>query len=163
MGNDIWQRNEDCQYVYFIENHIISSTTTISLEKNSNEVNSLEEIQLPNYESEKGNEFICTLYRFKLEINQRKKLDVIINLKDGNDEIFSKEINIPDTSRDIYIYDFFFEPKKTKFEIKEPPISFGFSHCQQFEIYVKFLRSQNINQQNKKNIDLILSTQLLLT
>ena len=162
MGNDERQRNQNCQYVYFIENHIINATLTISLENNTKEVNSLEEIELPNYESDKGIEYKCTLYRFKLEIKQRKKIDVIINLKDGNDEIFSKKINIPDTSRDNYIYDFFFEPKKTKFEIKEPPISFGFSHCQQFEIYVNFLRRQNIKQQDKNNIDLILSTQLLL-
>lgn len=112
MGNDERQRNQNCQYVYFIENHIINATLTISLENNSNEVYSLEEIELPNYESDKRIKYKCTLYRFKLEIKNRAKIGVIINLKDCNDEIFSKKIYIPDTSRDNYIYDFFFEPKR---------------------------------------------------
>ena len=80
MGNDERQRNQNCQYVYFIENHIINATLTISLENNSNEVYSLEEIELPNYESDKRIKYKCTLYRFKLEIKNRAKIGVIINL-----------------------------------------------------------------------------------
>ena len=94
-------RNRDFQYVYFIENHIINSNVTISLENNSNEVNSLEEISLPNYKSDKGVEFKCTLFRFKLEIKQKKKVEVTVNLKDDKDEIFSKTITILDPTKII--------------------------------------------------------------
>ena len=162
MKNERRQMNRDFQYVYFIENHIINAIATIFLENISNEVNGLEEIQQPNYKSDKGIEFKCSLYRFKLEIKQKKKLEVIISLKNAKDEIFHKRIIIPDSSRDNYIYDLIFDPKKTNTEIKEPPISFSFSHCQQFEIYVDYLRKQKIKQKDPEKIDLILSTYLLL-
>jgi len=162
MKNERRLTNRDFQYVYFIENHIINTISTIFLENISNEINGLEEIQQPNYKSCKGIEFKCSLYRFKLDIKQKKELDVIISLKNDKDEIFSKTIIIPDSSRDNYIYDFIFKPKKKNTEIKEPPISFSFSHCQQFEIYVNYLRKQNIKQQDQENLDLILSTQFLL-
>ena len=162
MRNEIKQTNRDFQYVYFIENHIINEISTIFLENISNEVNGLEEIRQPNYKSDKGIEFKCSLYRFKLEIKEKKQLDVIISLKNSKDEIFYKKIIIPDASRDNYIYDFIFEPKKTITEIKDPPTSFNFSHYQQFEIYVNYLRKQKIKQKNQENLDLIWSTQILL-
>ena len=152
------KRNRDFLYAYFIENHIINVNPSLSLENNSNEVNSLEEIPQPNYKSDKGIEFKCSFYRFKLEIKQKKKLDVIINLKNDKGEIFSKKITIQDPTRDNYIYDLIFEPK----ENSEPPTTFNFSHEQQFEMYVNYLRKQNIKQQNIENTDLILSTQTLL-
>lgn len=86
------KRNRDFQYVYFIENHIINENATISLENNSNEINSLEEIPQTNYKSDKGVEFKCSFYRFKLEIKKKKKLDVTINLKNDKGETFSKKI-----------------------------------------------------------------------
>ena len=155
------KRNRDFLYVYFIENHIITANATISLESNSNEVNSLEEIPQPNYKNDKGVEFKCSFYRFKLETKEKKKnMSVTINLKDDKDETFSGKIIIPDTSRDNYIYDFIFEPKKTQ-EPKRPPTSFIFSHEQQFEMYVNYLRKQKIKQQNFENLDLISSTNIL--
>ena len=154
------EKKRDFQYVYFIENHIINANVTISLENNSNEVNSLEEIPQPNYKSDKGVEFKCSLYRFKLKIKQ-KNFNVTINLKDDKDENFQKTITIPDTNRDNYIYDFIFETKKTS-EPKEPPTSFIFSHEQQLEMYVNYLRKQNIKQQDDENKNLILSTLTLL-
>ena len=162
MKNERRQTNRDFQYVYFIENHIINTKSTIFLENISNEINGLEEIQQPNYKSDSEIEFKCSLFRFKLIIKQKKELDVIISLKNDKDEIFSKTIIIPDSSRDNYIYDFIFKPKMKNTEIKEPPTSFSFSHCQQFEIYVNYLRKQKIKQQDQENLDLILSTQFLL-
>ena len=154
--------NKDFKYVYFIENHIINSNAKISLGNNSNGVKDLEEIPQFNYKNDEGIEFKCTLYRFKLEIKQMTILDVTINLEDNKGEIFTKNITIHDTSKDNYIYVFIFEPKKTNTETKNPPTSFIFSHCQQFEIYVNYLRKQNIKRQEQENIDLISSTQLLL-
>ena len=156
------QKNRNFQYVYFIENHIINAFPTIFLDNISDKANSLEELQQHNYKSDKGIEFKCSLYRFKLEIKQKKQLNVTICLKNDNDEIFYKKIIIPDANRDNYIYDFIFEPKKKNIEIKEPPTSFNFSHYQQFEIYVNYLRNQKIKQYDQENLDLILSTQLLL-
>ena len=154
------KRNRDFQYVYFIENHIINENATISLENNSNEINSLEEIPQTNYKSDKGVEFKCSFYRFKLEIKKKKKLDVTINLKNDKGETFSKKIIIQDASRDNYIYDLIFEPTKTS-EPKEPPTSFIFSHEQQFEMYTNYLKKLKIKQQDFENTDLILSTHLL--
>ena len=156
-------RNRDFQYVYFIENHIINSNPTITLENNSNEVNGLEEISLPNYKNGKGSEFKCTLFRFKLEIKQKKKVEVTVNLKDDKDEIFSKKITISDPTKDNFIYDFNFEPKKILTKTKEPPISFNFDYSQQFGYYVDYLRKQlKLKQQDEESLDLILSTQSLL-
>jgi hypothetical protein len=112
MKNEGKPRNRDFQYVYFIENHINSANVTISLENNTNEVNSLEEIPLPNYKNDEGTEFKCTLFRIKLEIKQKKKVDIIINLKDDKDEIFSKKITISDPTKDNFIYNFFLNLKR---------------------------------------------------
>jgi len=162
MKNEVKPRNRDFQYVYFIENHIINTNVTISLENNTNEVNGLKEIPLPNYKNDEGNEFKCTLFRFKLEIKQKKKVEVTINLKDDKDETFSKKITISDPTKDNFIYDVIFEPKKTSTKTEEPPTSFNFDNSQKFEYFVGYLRSQKIKQKDQENLDLILSTQSLL-
>ena len=152
---------EDFQYIYFIENHKQDSPVNIYLDKKSSEAYELEKVHHNLYEQ--NQRFIYTIYRFKIfnqKYKKNKNLEIKIILEDINETKFESRIFINYlTDRSIFIYDL----KFGKVSLIEPPLSINFSHIQQFEIYINYIRKKlKLKQNDKESIDLIISTQRLL-
>ena len=78
------KEKKDFQYVYFIENHIESEASDISLSENYNEVGELEVADQNIYEPDKNYKY--TIYRFKiynskLDAKNTKNWKLKLNLK----------------------------------------------------------------------------------
>ena len=155
--------------VYFIENHILISPVTIRFSKNLPQVGELEKVEQKLYEY--NNNFIYTIYRFKINISklestkkkEKKKMEIKIKLEDKEDNIFESKIYIDKFNKDIFIYNFKFEKSTMWTQMIEPPLSLKFSNIQQFEIYIEYIRKKlKLKQNADENIDLIYSTQELL-
>ena len=156
--------NKDYQYVYFIENHLMSLAAEISLLKTSNEAEDLEKAKQDVVEEDKN--FKYTLYRFKIykskledKLKQKKQLEFTIILKDENGNEFTNKIIIKDIKRDTYIYNFAFQRNKNL----EPPKSYNLSLEDQFEIYKEYIRKVLKKlQKTKENDDFIFCSQNLI-
>ena len=162
------KKNKDFQYIYFIENHIISETSNIIVSHHYAETIELEIVEDKIHEYYKNFKYI--IYRFKIftskllsKLKEKKKLEIIFKLKNSAGNIFENKIIITDFYRDIFIYDFKFKELKGWFKTIKPPISINFNHTQQFEIYLDYIRKKlKLLQNTKENEDFIFSTQKLL-
>ena len=134
------EQKKDFRYVYFIENHIDTSPSKISI---SNDYMYGELFKIKNKTMQLNKEkYILTLYRFKIYLPNIKergkdKLDIKIEIEFGGKKFPYKAV-ITEFDKDNYIYDLKFSEigslKKTK-----PPKSILLSHIQQFEIYRDYL------------------------
>jgi len=156
---DIGKNIKEKIFIYFIENHVENIPSDIKLDKNkyANDLEILSEGIFPvnniNYK--------YSIYRFKIiNFKTEDKINVKIKLKNKlNKKVYESKIVIKDLDIDIFIYDFKFKPNK-KFMGGEdaPPQYHIFKEQEIFDIYVKYLRSKNLNQESEENINLILST-----
>ena len=106
------QDKKDFCFVYFIENHISTSSPEISLSEGSEELfgdlKILKSEQFPKNKSQQKGEFIYNLYSFKLypdKIKEKEKDKVDINLELENEKTkFYNKTVITDFDKDNYIY-----------------------------------------------------------
>ena len=153
--------------VYFIENHIDTSPSSISISSEFIQV-ALNDVM--HEDKQKNNEkYILTLYQFeidpkKIKDRDKKEIDIKIELTvHRSKEIkFIFEAKLTEFDIDNFIYDLKFEEKGKRIK-REPPKSLKLTHLEQFEIYKKYL----INVLNKTVIgdkerkDLVASTHKL--
>ena len=161
------KQKKDFQFVYFIENHIMTEPAIIVLARNYNEVEELEVVEEKEYGP--NSKYKYRIYRLKiltLKIDKKAKynnLEIKIKLENKDGKAFENKIEISDFERDIFIYDFKFDKIKESFKEIEPPKSINFDHIQQFDIYIDYLRKKlKALQSSKENEDFIFSTQKLL-
>ena len=150
-------------YYYFIENHIDLLPIKIELE-NLDIVKDLELLKQGKFE-EDDDIYLYSIYRFKLlQLDPKEQKEIIIILKDkSNNQSFNSKIKIEQNKNDIFLYDVKFNPNNSFLNIEYPPKSYYFTHQQQFEFYVDYLRKDlKIKIKSKENINLILSTVNLL-
>ena len=155
--------NKDYYNVYFIENHITTSSPTISLTGDTGGLfGELEECKKDKCSNPKTNEtFDYRLYSFKIfptKIMERKKNKVEIKLElKSEDGVFIFKADITEFDKDNYIYDLEFQDKSPLKKTK-PPKSLKLTKAEQFEIFKNNFK----NLRDKRREDLIISSQKLL-
>ena len=144
--------DKDFYSVYFIENHITTSSPTISLTGDSGglfgELKKHKSELCPKTETNET--FVYNLYSFKIfpsKIRERKKNELEIKLElETEERIFIFKTNITEFDKDTYIYDLKFEDKAL-FKKAKPPKSLKLTRKEQFEIFkdylIKDLKIQN--------------------
>jgi len=154
-------QSKDFIYVYFIENHIESSPSKVSI---SSDYFYGELIEVKNEKRQlNANKYILTLYRFKIYVPKLKekgkdKLEIRIELECGGKKFPYKTL-MTEFDKDNYLYDIKFSDigflKKSY-----PPKSIVLSHIEQFEIYKNYLEKDlEIKlKTDKRRENLVLST-----
>ena len=140
-------------YYYFIENHIDLLPIKIELE-NLDIVKDLELLKQGKFEDD-DDIYLYSIYRFKLLLlNPKEQKEIIIIQKDkSNNQSFISKIKIEQNKNDIFLYDVKFNPNNSFLNIEYPPKSYYFTHQQQFEFYVDYLRKDlKIKIKSKENI-----------
>ena len=155
---------KDSSYVYFIENHIETSPSKVSISK---DYMYGELLDVKNETRQINKEkYILTLYRFKIYVPKLKergkdKLEIKIELESGGKKFPYKTL-ITKFDRDNYLYDVKFSDIGTIKKIN-PPKSIMLSHIQQFEIYKDYLEKDlKVKlKKDKRRENLVLSTNKL--
>ena len=109
--------NRDYRYVYFIENHINTSQIILKLSKKIKEADELQIVHQDVYQHE-FKSFIFSVYRFKIypskiKLEQKKKLQIEIKLKETKGEKFKSKLTIDNIKIDSFIFDFKFTGNKS--------------------------------------------------
>ena len=154
--------------VYFIENHITTSTPTMSLTGDSGGLfsNLKKEKEAIYSEPGKSEQFLYTIFSFEIypaKIKDRYKDELNIKLiLENKNEKFVKKLTITNFEKNNYIYDLEFQPKGFIRKIN-PPKSHKFPRRIQFEIYRDYLEKDlGIRKNtNKRREDLVFFTQKL--
>ena len=147
-------KNEKNYYVYFIASFKINKKLKFCLPAEYGEL--LEKIEnKTNLKYKHGKEeLLPEMYRFKINpsfIQKNKKVDVKIENED-NKSINNYTINIIDTDKDLYIYNF---GAKTEDII---PLNYD----KEYEKYALTIKKNNIEKTNKEYSDFIYSTQIII-
>ena len=157
-------QNKDFIYVYFIESHIESSPSKVSI---SSDYFYGELIEVKNEKRQlNANKYILTLYRFKIYVPKLKergkdKLEIRIDLECGGKKFPYKTL-MTKFDKDNYLYDIKFSDIGV-FIKSYPPKSIVLSHIEQFEIYKNYLEKDlEIKlKTDKRRENLVLSTNKL--
>ena len=118
------EEKREFQYIYFIENHIVTAKVDLELKPgNYEEAGYLQSVK-QNYFNQNNKKFIYSIFRFrifssKIKENRNKNKDnnlfnISIILKNLNNnkndkEQFIKKIEIKDINIDNFLFDFRFE------------------------------------------------------
>ena len=162
------KENKDSYSIYFIENHITTSSPIISLTGDTGglfgELKKCISELCPNTKTNET--FVYTLYSFKIfpsKIMERKKNKIEIKLELNSEEgVFIFKMDITEFDKDNYIYDLQFQDKSPLKKAK-PPKSLKLTRKEQFEIFKNNLLKEGVkNQKDKRREDLIVSSQKLL-
>ena len=152
----------DCNYMYFIENHIETSQATIKLSKTMDGIKNLQKVKNGILDKGQNNKYEYSIYRISIYpkiIGNIKEIEVPIKLIDKNNNEFKYEIILKNFQNDIFIFNIKFVAKVGWLNNNiEPPLSFPFSNEEQFDIYVNYLRVDlKLKQYSKQNEALIQS------
>ena len=155
--------NENFRYVYFIESQEISRKMTLYLTENDSLFNSLEileQTKKDNFESS----FIIILYRFKIypekvkeKYNYEEELEIDVFARDENKNIFSTKIKNLGINYDNYIYNFKLNYEQN-INILMPMEELVLDYDEKFQIFLNYLRKNNITLNSIKNDEFIYST-----
>lgn len=153
-------------YIYFIKCFNKEMEFKSISSENADELNNLEKINMNEPNSSLMD--ICkTLYRFKIypdiikkRNNDSQDLQIEINLEDGNKNKYKSILKSIDFNHDNYLYNFQLEYNKENLNEDETPlVEYNLSHLRQFELYLTYLKKQNLDDIKKKEKrDFILST-----
>ena len=168
------EEKREFQYVYFIENHLLSSKVNLELQpKNDEEAGDLQSVK-QEYFNQNNMKFIYSIFRFTIfsskikenRNNNKKNFNIKVILNDFSyeqKEQFEKQIEIRDINIDNFLFDFKFEESKGWVVKYEPPLSASFSYEDQFQIYIDYLRKDlKLLQESDQNQGLIKSIQSFL-
>ena len=166
MEKHIKRQERDYEYVYFIiENHEVSEEVTIDFSDKYNEANGLIEVLQNEYNLNENLKYKYSIYRFNFNPpkgNQKEtKKEIKIKLEKKNGNKFDGKITIFNSSGDIYIYDFKFDKMKNLTNEIKPPNFYKFSHLEQFNFYLDYIKNNlKIKKNNsQEKFDLFSSTQ----
>ena len=112
-----------------------------------------------------GEKFVTTICSFeiipsKLERDPERNLfKVTITLNDGKKLIFKGHIFFRKNDKNTFVYDFKFEGYKGLVRIYPPPRSINFTKCEQFKLYLNFLKEKEILISEDLGVDLIQDSQ----
>ena len=151
------EKKREFLYVYFIENHINTSKVIIDLSK---EIKGVEDLQIVdnNTKEQKNKTYVYNIYRFKLIPSKLNNRQIIIKLRDENDNEFKSKLIINNINFDNFIFDFKFKLIIGWILVTSPPESFKFNLIEEFEIYLQYIRKKlNIKKKDIQNTYFILS------
>ena len=142
--NEINQK--DFYYVYFIINHISTTSPKISVSGEGGLIGELRSGKEKIYSEEGQKEqflyYICYFKIYPLKIKEKGKNEVELKIVLENEgEKFDHRITLRDFDKDSFIYGVEFKEKGILKKIK-PPKSIKFTILQQFEIYKDYLENE---------------------
>ena len=151
------KNNKEKIHIYFIENHVIINQVKLEFE------NMILSRDLKVIFQDKFNKnditYTYSIYKFQF-FPSEKIFEAKIILIDEKNNKFYFNLNVKDYDKDIFLYDFKFNPQHNIFSKNFfPPKSYPLSHQEQFDLYIKYI---SLSQNKNEKINLILSTQKLL-
>lgn len=163
------KENEYYQNIYFIISFIKSKKIELFFSEQNDFINSLQKVKAIEAHINSNLIYEIAFYRFKINLKRIKKEEkkdkIIIILKDENNNSFESKINIHEikTDKDIFLYNFEFEPIKKLLKLIFSP-SRVILAPESFKLYIDYIKSENIPEKDreKKLSDLIYNTQKIL-
>ena len=119
--NNEEEEKREFQYVYFIENHIVTSKVNLELQTKDNKEVGYSELVKQDYFNQNNMEFIYSIFHFRnfssiirknLIRNNDKNIfnvDIILNDLSYGKNLFIKTIEIRDINNNNFLFDFRFE------------------------------------------------------
>ena len=117
------------------------------------------------------NKFVTTICSFEIIPSKLKRTNrdpktklfkVIIKVKDRKSNFFNGYIFFRKYDKNTFIYDFKFECYRGMIKDTPPPVSINFTKCEQFKLYLNFLKEKEILISEDLGVDLIQDSQNLL-
>ena len=158
----------DKKFIYIYFNKCFNKQIelkSISSEK-AEELNDLEKLNT-NESKTSMFDIAKSLYRFKIypdkikeRNNDSKDLQIEITLEDGNKHKYKSILKDIDFEHDNYLYYFHLDIKEENINDEELSlVEYDLSHLRQFELYLTYLKEQNLNDiKTKEKRNFILST-----
>ena len=160
---------KDFYLVFFIENHISTSSPEISLcedgEDLFGDLKKIKSEQCSENKSKEKEKFNYALYNFKIypekiKEKDKDKVNIKIELENENEKFFYETV-ITDFDKDNYVYNLKFKEKGKPNKDKLPK-SLNLTSLEQYEIFRDYLLKDLKKKKNDKQVEnLIISTQQL--
>ena len=150
------KENEYYQNIYFIISFIKSKKIELFFSEQNDFINSLQKVKAIEAHINSNLIYEIAFYRFKINLKRIKKEEkkdkIIIILKDENNNSFESKINIHEikTDKDIFLYNFEFEPIKKLLKLIFPP-SRVILAPESFQLYIDYIKNENIPEKDREN------------